>query len=82
MDKWQPIETAPKEVWQKSKHVLCCHAEKRWTRFGRYYGELGRWYYSGTSERTQWAETVGDAPTHWMPFPELPPATTGATNER
>jgi hypothetical protein len=54
--------------------VLCGHSEKRWIRMGRYYGELKRWYYSGTNERSQWAQVEGDAPTHWMPLP-APPAT-------
>ena len=71
---WEGIESAPREVWEKSQQVLCCHVEKRWVRFGRFYGEMKRWYYSGTSERSQWAEIGGDAPTHWMPFPPLPAA--------
>jgi len=77
---WHSIETAPIDVWARSKHVLCAHDEKRWIRFGRYYGELKRWYYSGTNERTQWSETPGDAPTHWMPLPEAP--TRPASNAR
>jgi hypothetical protein len=72
MPEWQPIETAPKDVWARSTHILCAHDEKRWVRFGRYYGELKRWYYSGTNERTQWSEAPGDAPTHWAPFPTAP----------
>lgn len=75
MSEWQDIASAPREVWAKSQQVLCCHAVKRWTRFGRYYGEMKRWYYSGTSERSQWAEVAGDDPTHWMPFPALPTPT-------
>lgn len=71
MGEWQPIETAPKDVWARSTHILCAHDQKRWIRLGRYYGELKRWYYSGTNERTQWSETPGDAPTHWMPL-QLP----------
>ena len=71
-DEWQPIETAPKTIWLKAQHVLCAHAEKKWIRFGRFYGEFNRWYYSGTTERTQWAEVQGDAPTHWMPIPVAP----------
>ncbi len=71
-DDWQPIASAPKSVWMQSQMVLCGHAEKRWIRFGRYYGELKRWYYSGTNERSQWAETEGDAPTHWQPLPSPP----------
>lgn len=73
MSAWQPIETFPFATkWALASMVLCAHEEKRWIRFGRYYGELKRWYYSGTSERSQWAEVEGDAPTHWQPMPDLP----------
>ena len=81
MNNWRTIDSAPKEGWSRSPQVICGHSEKRWIRFGRYYGELKRWYYSGTSERTQWSETPGDAPTHWMPFPEMPPATPSIESE-
>lgn len=70
--KWEPIESASKDVWAKSQQILCAHREKGWIRFGRYYGELKRWYYSGTNERTHRSETAGDAPTHWMYMPERP----------
>ena len=69
---WKAIESAPKEVWAKSQMVICAHDTKRWIRFGRYYGELKRWYYSGTNERSQWAETPGDAPTHFQHMLALP----------
>lgn len=68
---WQPIETASQDIWARSQQIICGHSEKGWVRFGRYYGELKRWYYSGTNERTQWAETPGDAPTHWQPLPDI-----------
>ena len=72
---WHLIETFPTDAkWQMATMVLCCHSEKRWIRFGRYYGEMKRWYYSGTNERSQWAQVEGDAPTHWQPIPPLPPA--------
>jgi hypothetical protein len=59
---------------RKGQMVLVCHDDKRWIRFGRQFQGLGeQWYYSGTNERSQWAETKGDAPTHWMLLPELPP---------
>lgn len=64
---WMPIETAP-----RSAQIICGHSEKYWLRFGRYFGDVGRWYYSGTSERSQYAETAGDAPTHWLPMPAPP----------
>lgn len=73
MSEWQDIAEFPTDAkWQMATMILCAHAEKRWLRFGRYYSELGRWYYSGTNERSQWAEQPGDAPTHWMPMPSLP----------
>ena len=71
MSEWQTIETAPKGKLG-AIDMLLCHAEKRWVRMGRYYGEIGRWYYSGTNERSQWAQVEGDAPTHWMPLPSPP----------
>lgn len=72
---WQPIETHATDAIKGpySLHVLCAHAEKQWQRFGRYDLTLKRWYYSGTSERSQWAQVEGDAPTHWMPTPLPPP---------
>lgn len=67
MSDWQPIETAPSGVF-----VLCAHAGKKWLRFGNYYDDVGRWYYSGTNERSQWSQVEGDVPTHWMHLPEPP----------
>lgn len=73
MSEWQPIEAYPFGTqWALAYSVICCHVEKRWVRFGRYYSEAGRWYYSGTNERSQYAETAGDAPTHWQKIPDLP----------
>jgi len=70
---WQPIATFPKGTkWALAYSVLCCHETDRWIRFGRHYGELDRWYYSGTNERSQYSETVGGEPTHWAPMPALP----------
>jgi hypothetical protein len=65
---WQPIATYP----NGPKQVLCGHAETKWIRFGRLYPEFRKWYYSGTNERSQWAQVEGDEPTHWMPMPEAP----------
>lgn len=59
MVEWQPIDTYSSDVHQ----VLCSHAINRWIRFGRQLGS--RWYYSGTNERSQYAQVEGDAPTHW-----------------
>lgn len=70
---WRPIATFPKGTkWALASQVLCCHETDRWIRFGRHYGELDRWYYSGTNERSQYSETVGGEPTHWAPLPTLP----------
>lgn len=65
---WQPIATAPKD-----KHLLLCHETDRWLRFGKFYSNVGRWYYSGTNERSQYGQVEGDAPTHWTDMPDLPP---------
>jgi len=74
MSEWQPIDTFPYNTkWANAYHVMCAHDDKRWIRFGKYYGELKRWYYSGTNEISQWSQQEGDAPTHWMPIPDLPP---------
>jgi hypothetical protein len=64
---WQDISTAPSHTF-----ITCMHVSKRWIRFGRYYPEFRKWYYSGTNERSQWAQVEGDEPTHWMPMPEIP----------
>ncbi len=68
MSEWQPIETAPKNFAQ----LICGHNQHKWVRFGRFEPILKRWYYSGTSERSQWAQIEGDEPTHWMPIPKAP----------
>lgn len=68
---WQPIETAPTGKLGAIQ-MLLCHSKKKWVRMGRFYGEAGVWYYSGTNERSQWAQVEGDEPTHWMPLPEPP----------
>ncbi len=67
---WMPIETAPKDGMRS--HMLLCHDTKKWVRMGRYYSECRRWYYSGTNERSQYAQVEGDEPTHWMPLPAAP----------
>lgn len=71
---WQSIETfdakTAKGPW--TDHVMLGHSENKWIRFGRYDLTLKRWYYSGTNERSQWAQVEGDAPTHWMPLPSPP----------
>lgn len=72
---WRPIETAPRGTLRGSSETLILgHSEKKWIRFGRWYAQVRCWYYSGTNERSQYAQVRGDDPTHWMPLPE-PPAT-------
>ena len=74
MADWQPIETAPRDGLKVTSHTfLLAHADEKWIRFGKWYVQEGCWYYSGTNERSQWAQVRGDAPTHWMPLPEPPP---------
>ena len=63
---WHPIE----EYVEGPQQVMCFHAEKKWMRFGRKI--FGRWYYSGTNERSQWAQVEGDEPTHFQPLPTPP----------
>ena len=70
MTEWQPIETYPYD--HPYKHYLLCNKERKWIRFGRYYPQQKEWYYSGTNERSQWAQVIGDEPTHWREIPELP----------
>ena len=67
---WRPIETYDQV---KPQQVLVANKEKRWIRFGRKFHGLNRWYYSGTTEYSQYPER-GDAdiPTHWMPIPYGP----------
>ena len=67
---WRPIEEAPSRGM--GPQMILGHAEKKWIRFGWYYAACRKWYYSGTSERTQYAQVEGDAPTHFMPIPPPP----------
>jgi hypothetical protein len=70
LTEWMPIRDLPADCYDQ---VLCCHREKRWIRFGRRFpGHGSRWYYSGTNERSQWAQTEGDEPTDYMPMPVVP----------
>ena len=72
MSEWQPIETVPAQKTLGSIQLLLAHEDKKWIRMGRYYPEVRKWYYSGTNERSQWAQVEGDAPTHWMLLPKPP----------
>ncbi|WP_226998546.1 hypothetical protein [Tardibacter chloracetimidivorans] len=70
---WRPIEEYQSDhPGPYQPHIFCAHDEKRWIRMGRYDVTLKRWYYSGTNERSQWAQVEGDAPTHFRPLPSPP----------
>jgi hypothetical protein len=70
---WQKIETYHSDhAGPYQPHVFCGHSDKKWIRMGRYDVTLKRWYYSGTNERSQWAQVEGDAPTHWQPMMSPP----------
>lgn len=70
---WTPLaEYKLPDAFASAPHMWCYHAEKKWMRMGVYYGELGRWYYSGTNELSQWSAQPGDDPTHVMPLPAAP----------
>lgn len=76
MSEWQPIETAPKgDPRVIGPQLILGHEVHKWVRFGRYYTFGNVWYYSGTSERSQYSMVEGDAPTHWMPMPTPPSGT-------
>jgi len=72
-EQWQPISTFTSDILGPfTDFVFCGHADKKWIRMGRFYVTLKRWYYSGTNERSQWAQVEGDEPTHWQPLPKPP----------
>ncbi len=78
---WLPIASGPKDDRKVcSDTLLLAHSEHRWIRFGKWYVQEGCWYYSGTNERSQYAQVRGDEPTHWMPLP--PPPTTSDSREK
>jgi len=71
-NKWQPIETAPKD----GTPVLLAipwHGEGRgYLRFiGRWDWNCNRWE-KGESNRTYFTERMQAAFTHWMPLPKPP----------
>jgi hypothetical protein len=70
MSDWRPI--SEHKPTHSMHQILCGHSEKKWIRFGFYETVLKRWYYSGTSERSQWAQVEGDEPTHFMAIPKPP----------
>ena len=70
---WQPItEYIPAEKFHPhTSFVWCHHDTEKWYRVGQFYPELKRWYYSGTTERSQYAQTEGGEPTHWRQLPTM-----------
>jgi hypothetical protein len=74
MDDWRPISSLPLGKGDLTPWAILGHSEKRWIRFGQKMKAANRWYYSGTNERCQWAQAIGDEPTHWMPMPTAPVA--------
>ena len=65
---WQPIETL-----KVGQQALLGNAERKWIRFGRVFPELPRrWYYSTSTEASQFAGKADDDPTHWRPLPDPP----------
>ena len=70
---WRTMESAPLTGLRvTSETLLLAHASKKWIRFGKWYVQERCWYYSGTNERSQWAQVKGDAPTHWQHLPSPP----------
>lgn len=68
---WMPIDIAPESDYNElGKTCLLCSTKNGWIRFGRKY--MGKWYYSGTNERSQYSMVEGDEPTHWTMIPKLP----------
>ncbi len=66
---WQPISTVKLD---DSEWFILGHSEQGWVRFGKYYVQERRWYYSGTSERIMYSQVMGEPPTHWLPMPDAP----------
>lgn len=80
---WRHAENTPVDPPGLSETVLCHNATHKWVRFGRYYEQLGRWYYSGTNERSQYSETPdnGSKPTHYRPLPIGPEEPVSSASE-
>lgn len=70
---WKPIPTALLNKFGVcSEQFILGHSKHKWVRFGRWHVQERRWYYSGTNERSQYAQVEGDDPTHWMVLPSPP----------
>ena len=61
MNKWQPIETAPKD----GTHILVC-VEKKYVYLVWWFDNPRGWCWDLTN-----TPMVG-SPSHWMPLPEPP----------
>ena len=80
LERWQPIETAPKDgtlidLWQKHEYGECRLTNARW-QDSDYHGGGPCWEYlgldtSGGYGEIDWVKTEGVA-THWMPLPNPP----------
>lgn len=72
-DEWRPIETVNlKGLGVCSETFILGHKDHKWIRFGKWYVQERKWYYSGTNERSQYSQVAGDAPTHWKPLGKPP----------
>jgi len=71
-EKWQSIETAPKQKGPFGPWLILGHDTQKWVRIGHFRNAEGLWYYSGTNERCQYNEIKGDKPTHWQWLPNPP----------
>lgn len=92
MGEWQPIETAPKDgtdvivrcyaAGAEFVHIAWYRSKDEWEESGQYCGGWdsladweGWWSYVRTSVSQERLEGW-HAPTHWMPLPAPPKATT------
>ena len=76
LERWQPIETAPREVellvgrWVHG-HWLICQSGFYFDSGNDMAGEPAYWYWA--SDYDGGNVTDGEGPTHWVPLP-APPA--------
>ena len=76
-DGWQPIDTAPKDgthilLYRSNEHCSISEAFWRQDVFKIAY----EWGGHG------WSYPKEDQPTHWMPMPSSPTATSGCTEDK
>lgn len=75
---WQPIETAPKMrtviLWADTSY----DGVSNWRMgSGHFHTGIGAWIWEGEQVKEGWAHP----PTHWMPLPSPPEATTRKESE-